>query len=239
MKDALDPYIGEIEFAVPGETYSRYLQFEGPYMNTPDSDRYVVDLKEPPAGGKSYGFNSLDSVSYTPKLSEAGSDIDIPVEVIYADGTSEEISFKLHVIGTADLDGFRMAYGESNSYRGLEASISPRFYSGYELVDLDTVPEGAEFSLEPGYSEGLRIDPRTGIFSYVPSGDAEFGSVVEGSVILAISGRDSKVSSFKFTVRKFAGLSWGGTRVFQRSSGFRPQPRLSRSSMEHRLIMIR
>lgn len=116
-------------------------------------------------------------VTWTPGIEDANAVTTIPVEVTYADGSTETATAAFNVGDVRDVDFYTPAYTATPATPGVSAtSASPTFTD----IDGETVsaPAGTTYAIGDGAPEGAEVNATTGAVTWTPGyGDA--GTVVD------------------------------------------------------------
>ncbi len=120
-------------------------------------------------------------VTYVAPANQPAGDVNIPVVVSYADGTTDNATAKATVSATtpaeSNADKYQPEYGDMTVKQGETATVDPTFKDkAGQPVDKATVPV-AKYELGADAPKGASIDDKTGKVTYIAPADQPVGDV--------------------------------------------------------------
>src|SRR5699024_10845315 len=104
-------------------------------------------------------------VTWTAPLDEAGDTRQIPVVVLYGDGSSDAVDAPFVVADLAE--AFTPAYPTTPATPGVEVTTAPPTFTDGNGEDVEA-PEGTTFELGDGAPDDATIDETTGQITWTP-----------------------------------------------------------------------
>ncbi len=145
---------------------------------TPENVKYELG-KNPLEGAV---VNADGSVTYTPTVDDSGKTIEIPVKVIYKDGTTDEVMAPIKVGETIN-KSYQPKYESVVAQVGYEVEVKAPTYLGNDGKKAEPQPTGMKYALGDGAKEGITIDENTGVIKDTAK-DADKNSVIDVPVVV-------------------------------------------------------